>query len=259
MIKSLSIAGIIISSLLILLLIITALFAGILTGYDPILQNLQDRFSPPSSQHLFGADSFGRDVLTRVLYGFRSSLGVGALSILIALIIGALLGIAAGSTGSVIYSVIITAARFLSAGPGIILTILMAVWSRSPLGCAIGIAIILIPGFIRVFSSIISYKKAGDILLVIIAQMALSMALAVLLYAGLSYIGLGAQPPTAEPGLMIAHGIRYLRNGPHEAVIPGIALVLTALSFNILGESLNTYVLTKEKDEPSPAGSAPID
>ena len=252
MVRILSKIGVITGAVLIVMLTVTALFANILTEHNPIATNIQEQLSPPSRQHPYGTDNMGRDNQTRVFHGFRTTLGASSLSVLTALILGGALGLLAGGCGSTIYRAIILLARFLSAGPGILLILAIAYrWGSPALHMALGIPIVLIPGFIRVFSGLMLCKKdnnAKKLFGVVIAQISLGMAMAVLVCAGLGFIGLGAQPPTPEFGTMLASGIMYFRNAPWLVAYPGFALAVAALSFCILGESLNALLLAGESN-----------
>ena len=257
MYRKLSFIGIIVGLVLVAVLVFSALFAGILTKYDPIEVAPDVRFSPPSQQHVLGTDNLGRDFFTRLVYGLRTSLSVSFVSTLIALVVGALLGIggafldgAAGGAGRIANKAVICLARFLAAGPGILLAIIIAYNNLGVMRFAVGIPFLLIPGFIRVFNGLalcFSDKKT-DMLKAsgaVVAQISLSVPLAILFYAGMGYLGLGAHPPTAELGLLIASGREFAHSAPYLLVYPGLTLAVTALSFNILGECLNAVILLR--------------
>ena len=251
MIRKLSIAGAIIGALLVALLICAALFADSLARYDPHMQSLEERTSAPSQQHLYGTDHLGRDMKARVIYGIRDDLLVAAQATLIALIAGGVLGAAAGVCGGLADKVILFFGRFLASGPAILLTIVLAsrglAFAGMTTGLMTGIVFILIPGFIRVIRGIVSgsvdkgtniIKRALIITGAAAARIFLSIALAILVYAGFGYLGLGAQPPSPELGAAIRDGRNYLGSASYLIVYPALALVFTTLSFNILGESL---------------------
>ena len=249
--------GMIAGAILVGLLILMALFASILTTHDPIAIDPAVRLSPPTQQNPFGTDNLGRDMLSRILYGWRTTLFIGFLAMLIALVAGAILGMAggvledvAGSFGKVVNKVFICTARFLSAGPGILLAIAIAVASvynrGGYLGRATGIALLLVPGFIRVFGGVAPCfrdKTVKHAILMVLAQISLSIALAILVCAGLGYLGLVVQPPTPELGALIGSSREFLRVGSYLLLFPGLLLGVSALSFNILGESLNAHLL----------------
>ena len=250
----LSHAGVIIGAVLVILLVLAAIFADIVSGHDPIEQNIQNVLESPSSQHPLGTDRLGRDILSRVVYGLRTNLGVGALAMLIALVagvflggVGALLELVAGSPGKAINNIVTIFARFLSAGPAILLLLVIAaVRVGGTVAVAVGIALVLIPGFIRVVGGAVLCRKdisAFESIGMIVAKASLNMALAVLLYSILGFIGLGMQPPAPELGVLVAEGRNFLRDMANAVVYPGLVLAVTVLSFNILGESLNSLLI----------------
>ena len=252
MMKYLPLIGLIVGAVLVLLLVFSALFAGALSGYDPIESSVEERLIPPSQRHPFGTDALGRDTLSRIVYGFREDLGVGGLAVLVSLVVGGAVGVVAGLVGGVLYKAAIYAMRFIAAGPGILFAVaIVSVW-RGSLSIVVGIAVLLVPGFTRVVSGLVlclkndNANKGGYLLsalLAVLGRVSLSMALAILVYAGFSFIGLGAQPPTPELGAMIGEGRMYIRDAAHTLVYPGVALVVSVLSFNILGESLNAVAV----------------
>ena len=251
MIRKLSIAGAIIGALLVALLICAALFADSLAGHDPHMQSFEERMSAPSRQHPYGTDHLGRDMQSRIIYGIRDDLLVAAKAALIALVAGGVLGAAAGVFGGITDKVILFFGRFLASGPAILLTIVLAArgfaFAGMTTGLMTGTAFMLIPGFIRVIRGIVLgsadtgtsiVKRALIISGAAAARVFLSIAVAILVYAGFGYLGLGAQPPSPELGAAIRDGRNYLVSASYLIVYPALALVCTTLSFNILGESL---------------------
>ena len=161
-----------------------------------------------------------------------------------------------------VYRSVILFARFLSAGPGILLVIVIAFkGGASNLSLSLGIPAVLIPGFIRVFSGLKLCLKGNSVkkpLGMVIAQISLSMALAALVCAVISFVGLGIQAPTPEFGNIISEGRQYLRHASWLVVYPGLALALSALSFFILGESLNASLLSGESEENNANQQKPV-
>ena len=261
MVRVLSKIGMIAGAVLVLLLIVTALLAGVLAEHGWEVQNFERQLEGPSQQHPFGTDRLGRDVYSRILHGLGTTLGAGALAMVMALAVGAILGAAAQWLGSVARSAVVCIARFISAGPGILLVFLIPA-VRGPgaiLITAVAIAIVLIPGFTRVFGGVVLCLKNADALGalgLIAAQMSLSMSMAVLAHAALGFIGLGTQPPTPELGALIAESRSFLRTHPNFVINPGLVLAFTAFAFNVLGESLNSAVLAKESGKNAAAGGA---
>jgi len=270
MIKKLSVAGAIIGALLVLLLICVALLADSLAGYDPLTTHYDERMSAPSRQHPYGTDLLGRDVQSRVIHGVRDDLIFAAGATLIALVAGGVLGIVAGLLkGGVIDKIIVFLGRFLASGPAILLAAVLAMSTFGPDGTAtgrtVGVAIVLIPGFIRVIRGIIAGKvdegaNVGRRALMMAgaaaSQVFISISVAILVYAGLSFLGIGAQPPASELGAAIASGRNNLHGAPYLMVYPALALITMTLSFNILGESLLGLVQPTERLATSHPGGA---
>lgn len=251
--KKLSLAGIIFGAVVIVSLLVPAIFANDLTSYDPIRPSIDNRLAPPSQQHPFGTDGMGRDVQARVFHGLRTSLGIGLLAVVMSLVSGGVLGMLAGLFGGMVHNIIISYTRFLAAGPGIILAIVV-VWvgGTGTFISASGISLLLAPGFTRVFSIVVSCLRDGNVdrrgytkkaFAAIIARISSSIGIAALIYAGFGLIGLGAQPPAPELGAMIGQGFEFLRNASFLVVYPSLALTLFALSFGIFGESLNAFIV----------------
>ena len=260
MIKNLSIIGSIAGALLVAFLICVALFADSFSGYDPHMQNFEDRMSAPSRQHTFGTDNLGRDVLSRVIHGIRDDVLVAAQAALIALVAGGVLGAVAGLVGGITDKAIVFFGRFLASGPAILLTIVLAMRNLAFAGetvglLTVGIVFMLIPGFIRVVRGIVLgsadagdniVKRALTIAGLAAARLFLSLAAAVLVYSGLCFLGLGALPPSPELGAAIKSGRNMMSSASYLTVFPSLALVLTTLSFGILGESLTALLQRTE-------------
>lgn len=243
-------------------LAVVAVFAPWLAPYSPIAQNLPNSLQPPGTAHLLGADEFGRDILSRIIYGTRVSLLVGFLSVAIALTAGGFLGLLAGYYGGRPDNVIMRVMDVMLALP----TILLAIVIVTALGpgltnVMVAVGISLIPNFARVAKAAVlgvrelEYVEAarasgaGDLRIIfrhilpnslapIIVQATLSVAGAILSAAALSFIGLGAQPPTPEWGSMLSSGRAFLRNAPHVTTFPGLTILLTVLALNLFGDGL---------------------
>lgn len=261
----------VISGSIFLLIILCAVFAPQLAPHDPYLQTLADRRAPPGGQYLLGADEFGRDILSRILYGARVALRVGLISTGLGLIGGVILGTIAGYLGGIIDDLIMRAMDVLLAFPYLLLAIaIVSALGPSELNTQIAIAIWTLPSFARlVRGSVLALRekefveaagamgaRTGRILLShilpnlvsgVIIYAALFMARAIMLEASLSFLGLGAQPPTVSWGNMIAEGRNYLRLSPHIITMPGIALAITVLTVNLLADGLRDALDTKTK------------
>lgn len=242
--------------------ILLGLLAGIIApeGYNQ--QVLADRLQPPSSKHWFGTDDFGRDIFARVIYGARISLFVGFFSVLGSSVVGTLLGILAGYYGRWIDALISRLFDIMLAFPSILLAIaIVAILGPSLQNALIAIAIINVPNFGRlVRSRVLSIKeeeyvmsaralgmKDGRILFhhvlpnslaPIIVQASLGIATAIIEAAALGFLGLGAQAPLPEWGKMLSDARTYIQDAPWTVVFPGLAIMLTVLGFNLLGDGL---------------------
>src|SRR6056297_2270619 len=256
----------------IIFLIIVALLAPVLAPYDPFEQNILTRYKAPSAEHLLGTDEMGRDILSRIIYGSRISLQVGLFSISIALITGVFLGLLAGYYGGFWDMLIMRIMDIMLAFPAILLAIaIVAILGPQLRNAMLAIGIINIPRFARVVrSSAISIKEseyilaakmmgASDVRIIffhllpnamapLIVQTTLSIATAILEAAALSFLGLGAQPPTPEWGAMLSDARSSLQRAPWVATFPGIAIILGVLGFNLLGDGLRDALDPKMKN-----------
>ena len=227
-----------------------------------IKQNLRMRLQGPSPDHVFGLDEFGRDILLRMLWGTRYSLFMGTFAIVFSVIVGSLLGAVSGFYGKVADNVIMRFMDVLLAIPSMLLaTAIVAALGTSLTNVLLAISISYIPTFARtVRASVLTIKDqeyieaaralgAGDGRIIfryiipnslapLIVQATLGVAGAILSIAGLSFLGLGIQPPTPEWGSMLSNARTYIREGWHVTVIPGLGIMLTILALNILGDGL---------------------
>lgn len=237
-----------------------------------IKQDLLGRLKGPSAKHILGQDEFGRDVLLRMLWGTRYSLFMGALSIIFALIVGGILGAFSGFYGKKVDAIIMRAMDILLAIPSMLLaTAIVAALGTSLVNVLIAIGIAYIPTFARtVRASVLTVKDRdfieaaraigcsdGEIifkyivlnaLAPIIVQATLGLAGAILSIAGLSFLGLGIQPPTPEWGAMLSNARVYIRDAWHVTVIPGLGIMLTILSLNLMGDGLRDALDPKMKN-----------
>ncbi|PAB58589.1 peptide ABC transporter permease [Anaeromicrobium sediminis] len=247
---------------MIVILVLSALCAPIISPYEYDAQDLENAFQSPSKEHLFGTDEFGRDIFSRMIWGSRISLSVGFLAVSISLIIGGLLGAISGYYGGRIDNVIMRSMDVLLSIPSILLAISIAA-SLGPglrnLMIAVGIS--SIPGYARlVRASVLTIREmeyieaaksvgSSDFRIImkhilpnclapIIVQATLGVAFAILTAAGLSFIGLGIQPPTPEWGAMLSGGRLYIRDYAYMTLFPGLAIMITILALNFLGDGL---------------------
>ncbi len=246
----------------ILIFILAAVFAPLLTPYSPYQQNLLAMNKGPSPEHWLGTDQLGRDLLTRLIFGTRVSLMTGLMSSLWAALGGTILGLIAGYFGRIINTVIMRLTDALLSIPPLIFTmVLAAVMSGNLVGISVVIGLSLLPGYIRIVNGLVislrenDYITAADLIgqrgaiimtkhllpncfasLIVIFTM--NLGTAVMLESTLSYLGVGITPPTPAWGVMVADGYKYLLNIPQLAIYPGICIMLLVISFNIVGDGL---------------------
>jgi peptide/nickel transport system permease protein len=239
-----------------------AVLAPLLAPYEPLRGQLSERLRPPSTAHWLGTDELGRDVLSRILYGARISLEIQVAAVGLALLIGVALGVVAGYMGRSPDLVIMRLIDVMMAFPGIFLALaIIAALGTGLANVIIASAIFLVPQFARVVrGSILTLKEKefveaaralgeGDLTIVlryllpnslapIIVQTSLRMATVLLTASGLSFLGLGVQPPSPEWGAMLSNARTYMITAPHVATVPGLAIMLVVLGFNLLGDGL---------------------
>jgi peptide/nickel transport system permease protein len=239
-----------------------AMAAPLLTEYDPERQRLLDVLQAPSWVHPLGTDHLGRDLLARVLYGGRLSLLIGLLAVGIGLAVGVPLGAVSGYYGGVTDLLIQRLADSLLSFPGFLLALsLVSILGVGVQNVIIAVGVGAIPSFIRlVRGSVLSIReltyieaaqairlRRGTIIVKhvlpnalapVIVQATLNLGSAILVAAGLGFLGLGVQPPTAEWGTMLGEGRQYIFSAPSMITFPGLAIFLTVLGFNLLGDGL---------------------
>jgi len=247
---------------IIVLILVAALVGPALAPFDPIVPSPLDRLKGPGPQHLFGTDSLGRDIFSRVVHGSRISLMIGLISVAISLVPGTFLGLLAGYFGKWTDSVIMRFMDVLLAFPAILLAIFItAILGPSLPNTMIAVGIVYIPHYARIVrSSVLSLREqlfvqaighlGGSRLRIllghilpnalppIIVYATLGMGTAVLQAAALGFLGLGAQPPQPEWGAMLSEGRQYIQLAPHVAAFPGAAILLLVLGFNLFGDGL---------------------
>ncbi|WP_370475587.1 nickel transporter permease [Sporosarcina pasteurii] len=251
--------------------IIVSLFGPHIISYDPTKVDVLNKLQPPSKEHWFGTDNFGRDIFTRILYGMPLTLKVGFLSVGMGGIVGVILGIVSGYYGGKIDTIIMRIMDVLLAFPGILLALaIVSVLGGSLTNVIIAVSIFSVPAFARIVrGSTLSVRKleyidavralgASDLRIIfkhilpnvmspIIVQATLRIATAVLTASGLSFLGLGAQPPEPEWGAMLNDGRTYMKSAPHLILFPGMMIVIVVLAFNIFGDGLRDALDPKMK------------
>jgi len=243
-----------------------ALAAPIISPYNPNDQHLEERFAPPSGKYLLGTDNFGRDLFSRIIYGSRSALLVGIVSVSIAVVIGLTVGMIAALSEGLVDNILMLLMDSILSFP----TVLLAITVVSFLGYGLlqvmlAIGVIFSPVFARIVrAEALSIKTEGyveasralgssqlkivflhiipNLLGKVVVQGSITFAISVVIEASLSFLGLGTQPPTASWGLMLKDARNYLVQAPWMAIYPGVALALTVLSFNIIGDTLSEKI-----------------
>jgi ABC-type dipeptide/oligopeptide/nickel transport system permease subunit len=243
-------------------IVLMALFADVLSPYDPLAQGVGKPLEPPSWAHWAGTDSFGRDMASRIIHGSRIALEVGILAVLLSMVVGVTLGLVAGYYGGWLDVVIMRIMDALFAFPIIILAIaMMAIIGFGVINVIIAVAVGFIAPFARVTrGDVLAVKEepyieaarlAGigslpiifrhvlpNVAAPIIVQAALRVSGAIITESGLSFLGLGPPPPTPVWGSMIAEGRNFVVMAPHISTMPGLALMLAVIGLNLFGDGL---------------------
>lgn len=256
----------VIGSMIVLWIICIAIFAPWISPYDPLEQDVFHRLTPPERSHPLGTDEYGRDILSRIFWGTKISLIVGILSVLIGLVIGITMGIVAGYKGGFIEMVIMRMVDVLLCFPTLITGIMVAALLGPGLDkLIITIGIVFAPRFARlaygpslavkereyVYAAkvigasnlrIVTYYLLPNIFGEVLVAATLWVGTAIITEASLSFLGLGVSPPTPTWGNMIKSGIDQLTNAPWLALFPGLSILITVLSFNMIGDGLRDII-----------------
>lgn len=251
-----------ISTLLVLLLVLAAVFAPQLTSYNPLRARMRDAFQAPSMQHFFGTDKLGRDCFSRVLYGARSSLSSVLMLVAMIFIVGTSLGVIAGYSGGWIDIIIMRISDMMISFPGMILAIAVAgILGGSLFNAMVALTIVTWTKYARLSRSMVLQVKERDyveaarvnggkplhilmthivpnILPLMVITAASDIGAMMMEMAGLSFLGFGSQPPAPEWGLMLNEGRQQFQTAPWLMVFPGLAIFITVVIFNLWGDSL---------------------
>jgi peptide/nickel transport system permease protein len=246
----------------VLFMVLVAIFAPWIATHDPVSQELRNNLSPPSAEHWFGTDQFGRDIYSRVVYGARISLRVGLISAAIACLIGIPLGLLSAYYLGWMDALIMRLVDILLAFPGMLLALaIMAILGPDLINAMIAAGMYILPDYIRVTrGSVLSVKEmeyvmsaraigSSDLRIMIrhilpnaflplVVLATLQVASTILFISALSFLGLGARPPTPEWGAMLTVGRQYMREAWWIAVFPGLAIMSTILAINMFGNGL---------------------
>ncbi len=251
-----------IGSAIVLLMVLLTIIGSFYTPYDPIKMHIEERLSPPTWQHPLGTDSYGRDVMSRLMQGGHNSMIVGIVSVSGGMLLGMLFGLISGLSGAIVDEVTMRGIDILYAFPAILTAILFSsILGPSLTNCMLAIGIYNVPIFARLTrASILSareeeYVTAAEaigrsrpavalhhllpnIISPLIVQATIQFAAAILAEAGLSYLGLGTQPPFASWGGMLREAQTFMGLDPLLAIFPGITIAITVLGFNLFGDGL---------------------
>jgi len=247
---------------ILLVFVILAIFAPLLTSYSPTDQDLSSAFQPPSARHWLGTDDLGRDILTRIMFGGRYTLAIGVIATAIAVVIGLPIGLISGYLGKATDMVIQRITDILlSFNPFLLALVLVAVFGVGLRSVTVAAGIGVLPQFIRlargqalsireevyIEAAIAFGEKSATImrrhvlrnaLTPIIVYATLNIGLTILVAAGLGFLGLGVQPPTPEWGSMLGEAREFIFHASYQMTFPGLAIFLAVLSFNLLGDGL---------------------
>lgn len=254
--------GAILGIILLAALVMLSVLAPLLTPYDPAEPELLSQLTPPNSDHLFGTDDFGRDIFTRVLYGGRISLTVGLIALAIGAVLGTLVGLISGFYGKRVDAVLMWFIDVLLAFPGILLALLVvSILGVELRNVMLAVGVSMIPRFARlVRGTVLSAKEnlyvdaarvigapearvllrhvLPNIISPVIVLATLSLGTAIIIASGLSFLGLGAKPPSPEWGAMLSAGRQFIQRQWWVATFPGVAILLTVVAVNLIGDGL---------------------
>ena len=259
--------------IIVILIILLALFAQIYYDYqaDIVQQNIKEKFQQPNAEHWFGTDNYGRDVFIRVLYGAKYSLSVGIIAVAISTVIGVTLGLIAGYKGGKIEDFILRFCEVFTGIPSVLMGVaLMTAFGQSLIVLMMAIGLVYVPMYTRTTRAAVmpvrdeeyieAAKVAGvsdfgimfkhvlpNALSPIIVQITMGVASAILTASNLSFLGLGVPIPSPEWGAMLSEGRNYMRDYMYLTIFPGLAIMTTVLSFNLMGDGLRDALDPKLK------------
>jgi peptide/nickel transport system permease protein len=257
---------VVVGGIIILVLLIAAAIPGVLAPEDPTKQNLRQILAQPSSEHLLGTDSLGRDLLSRIIYGARTSVIVGFLALIMSSVLGMTLGLLAGYFGRIAYTIIMRFIDALMAFPAMLLTLtIVALLGGGMHMVIIALGIGMMTGYARVMCAQAMSLKENDYVMAsrslgssslrimfrhilpnafppMIVMMTIMIGSTILAEAGLSYLGIGIKEPTVAWGSMVNDGYKYLLTNPVLSLAPGLAIILVVYAFNMLGDGLRDAI-----------------
>jgi len=256
-----------------IIILMIMIFADFIVDYDLALeQNIEVRLQTSSKEHFFGTDIYGRDIFARIIHGSRSSLFMGVVAVVIGISIGGVLAAVAGFFGGMIDTVIMRVMDTFMCIPFMLMSLaIVAALGPGLINVLIALTVSMVPGYTRVIRSAIltlagqdfveAAKSCGTpnrfIILkhilpnaigTVIVQATMSVGAMIIAAAGMSFLGLGIQPPTPEWGAMLSQGKDYMMTHPHLVIFPGLAICITALSLNLMGDGLRDALDPRLKD-----------
>ncbi len=259
-------------AVLALMIILAAIFAPVICGdSDPLKGNLADSIQPPSDEHIFGTDKMGRDIFTRVMYGAQTSLVSTFALVGIVFVIGTLLGVISGFFGGIVDAVIMRLADMMMSFPGLVLAIAVAgILGASMENAMIAIATVTWPKYARLARSLVMKIRHADfveaarvtgsrtpyilarymlpnVLPTMVITAATDIGGMMMELAALSFLGFGAVPPSPERGRMLSEGKDFMQSAPWLMIFPGLAIFVTIVVFNMLGDSLRDILDPRDK------------
>ncbi len=262
---------VVVGIIIIAMCIFSAIFSPLLAPYSPLEQRLVEGLQPPTIEHPFGQDKLGRDILSRVIFGARVSILIGLVTVGISALVGIIVGLIAGYLGGIVDELLMRLIDILLAFPGILLAIaLMGVLGPSLNNVILALCIIGWVGYARLvrgqvlavrnFEFVSAARALGasgfrivlrhilpNIMGPLLVQVTFGLAGVIVAEAGLSFLGLGTQPPTPSWGMMLNEGRQFLLVAPHLSIFPGLAIMLTVLGFNFVGDGLRDVLDPKSK------------
>lgn len=257
--------------ILIILLAIICLLGPALAPRNPDSIDFLGRFHPPAFNHLFGADQLGRDVLSRLLYGARSTIPSAVIATLLGTLIGAIIGTVSAYLGTWWDEAIMRTIDAIMAIPGLLMALLVvATLGQGTVNATIAIAVAFAPSMARITRSVALTARKQDyvnaaiargetwhwivfremlpnVLAPVVVETTIRVSFAVMLFATLSFLGLGAQPPASDWGLMVAEAQPYLYEAPWATIAPAMAIAVTAIAFNLLGDGLRDAMNVRDE------------
>lgn len=253
---------VIFGAVVIFIAIVAAIFAPYIAPYDPYDQDLSASLQQPNHTHLLGTDALGRDTLSRLIFGTRISLLVGIVALAIASFFGMIMGLVSGYFGGWVYAIIMRLTDALMCFPMILLALLIAaLLGGGVLNVIIALGIAMVPGYARLMCAQVLSVKQNDYVLAAKSQgvshwramfihilpncfppllvlLTMQIGSAILAEAGLSFLGIGIEPPASSWGLMVSDGRTYLMSSPMLSIAPGLAIMVVVFAFNMVGDGL---------------------